>query len=70
MLLKPNYFQEAKFFVITFTCLILEVKNGSGVLKRLVPCPYSVDSIKRTVAKKNFKRSLLEILFTISKQYF
>ena len=37
---------------------------------------YSVDSIKRTVLlkvlllKKNFKKSLLKILFTISKQYF
>ena len=37
---------------------------------------YSVDSIKRTVLlkvlllKKNFKKSLLKVLFTISKQYF
>ena len=37
---------------------------------------YSVDSIKRTfllkvlLLKKNFKKSLLKILFTISKQYF
>ena len=67
-LLSSHQMQNSEFCQHCFFCP-LELKNPFSV-------PYSVDSIKRTVLlkvlllKKNFKKSLLKILFTISKQYF
>ena len=55
------YEEESFAAMLTSLCLITE---------------YSVDSIQRTILlkilllKKNFKKSLLKILFTNSKQYF
>ena len=34
--LKPNYFKKQQKLVLTFP--YLQVQNGNGVLKRLVPC--------------------------------
>ena len=59
-------------FILYFTIVHTSLK----LLFHHACITYSVDSIKRTVLlkvlllKKNFKKSLLKILFTISKQYF